>query len=119
MIYDRRASGTRQRVNWYRSPNSPPANLPDGITSNLAAGFRGISAAPTNRRWQRSRARRGITLSTSGRGSYDRQKKGEHFANIDRKEIIEDLRDFYKNAEGGRFKKYLEDFERAVKEMEN
>ncbi len=35
---------------------------------------------------------------------------------MSKKRIIKDLREFYEEAEGGIFSKYLEDFERAVQE---
>ena len=49
-------------------------------------------------------------------GKYARKKGANYFKGIDREQIIRDLREFYKKAEGGAFKKYLPDFEKAVKQ---
>lgn len=35
---------------------------------------------------------------------------------MNRQQVINDVRDFYKNGAGGAFKKYLPDFEQAVEE---
>ena len=47
-------------------------------------------------------------------GKYARWKRGEHFKHMNRNSIISDLREFYLTAEGGVFRKYVGDFERAV-----
>jgi len=49
-------------------------------------------------------------------GKYARRKGADYFKDMNRDEVISDLRDFYESAEGGIFKKYLPDFERAVRE---
>jgi RHS repeat-associated protein len=49
-------------------------------------------------------------------GKYSRRKGAEHFKNMDRETVIKDVRQFYSEAEGGLFKKYLPDFEQAVRE---
>jgi hypothetical protein len=49
-------------------------------------------------------------------GKYARWRGADEFKNMSREEIIRDLREFYQKAEGGIFKKYLPDFEQAVKE---
>lgn len=49
-------------------------------------------------------------------GRYARSKGASHFEGMNKQGIIDDLRDFYTNAEGGIFKKYLPDFEQAVRE---
>jgi len=49
-------------------------------------------------------------------GKYSRSKGAGHFKGMDRQQIINDLREFYETAEGGIFRKYLPDFERAVRE---
>jgi RHS repeat-associated protein len=49
-------------------------------------------------------------------GKYARWRKAEYFKDLNKGEIIKDLSDFYENAEGGIFKKYLPDFAKAVKE---
>jgi len=49
-------------------------------------------------------------------GKYARSKGASHFKDMDNTQIIEDLRDFYKSANGGAFQKYLPDFEQAVME---
>ncbi|QDU58543.1 putative deoxyribonuclease RhsB [Aeoliella mucimassa] len=47
---------------------------------------------------------------------YARAKGAGAFKSIDRKEVIRDLTEFYKTADGGIYKKYLNDFLQAVKE---
>ena len=49
-------------------------------------------------------------------GKYARSKGAAHFKDVDKTEVIKDLTEFYKTAEGGAFKKYLPDFLKAVKE---
>ncbi len=49
-------------------------------------------------------------------GKYARSKGAAHFKGIDRKTVLRDLREFYEKAEGGAFKKYLKDFDQAVRE---
>ena len=49
-------------------------------------------------------------------GRYARSKSAGHFAGLDRNTVINDLRQFYREAEGGIFRRYLPDFERAVRE---
>jgi hypothetical protein len=49
-------------------------------------------------------------------GKYSRNKTAKYFEGMSKPEIIDDLRNFYKNGEGGIFSKYLDDFENAVKE---
>jgi RHS repeat-associated protein len=49
-------------------------------------------------------------------GKYARNKGADHYKDMNPNQIIQDLREFYKTAEGGRFSQYLDDFEQAVKE---
>jgi hypothetical protein len=49
-------------------------------------------------------------------GALARRKGAEHFANMDKAKIIQELRDFYQRALNGKFKNYLSDFERALRE---
>jgi hypothetical protein len=49
-------------------------------------------------------------------GKYARRHTAAHFEGIDKATVVKDLTKFYKTAEGGIFKKYLNDFLRAVKE---
>jgi hypothetical protein len=49
-------------------------------------------------------------------GKYARSKGADHFKDINKQEVIKDLREFYQSGEGGIFAEYLSDFEQAVKE---
>jgi hypothetical protein len=49
-------------------------------------------------------------------GKYARSKGAAHFETMDKAQVIKDLTEFYKTAEGGIFEKYLPDFLQAVKE---
>jgi hypothetical protein len=49
-------------------------------------------------------------------GIYDRRLGSKSFLKMDKEQVIKDLREFYETAEDGAFKKYLCDFEQAVKE---
>jgi hypothetical protein len=49
-------------------------------------------------------------------GKYARSKGASHFQGLDRNTVINDLREFYREAEAGIFRKYLPDFEQAVRE---
>src|SRR5579872_77088 len=47
---------------------------------------------------------------------YSRSKGAKYFEGIDKSTVIEDLREFYKTADGGIFERFLADFEQAVLE---
>lgn len=49
-------------------------------------------------------------------GKYARSKGATHFESMDKTQVIKDLTEFYRTAEGGIFKEYLPDFLQAVKE---
>ena len=49
-------------------------------------------------------------------GRYDRSKGADHYRDMEPGKIILDLREFYKKADAGKWRKYLSDFEKAVKE---
>ena len=49
-------------------------------------------------------------------GKYSRRLGTDHFRDMSKQEIINDLREFYQKGGGGKFKKYLPDFEQAVTE---
>ena len=49
-------------------------------------------------------------------GKYARAHTVVAFKNIDKAQVIKDLTDFYKNADGGAYAKYLDDFLQAARE---
>ncbi len=49
-------------------------------------------------------------------GKYARSHGAAHFQGMSKDEVIKDVREFYRKAEGGIFRKYLPDFEQAVME---
>jgi hypothetical protein len=51
-------------------------------------------------------------------GIYARSKGAAHFEGMNKQNIIKDLREFYETAEGGIFKKYLPDFNQAVRQSQ-
>ena len=49
-------------------------------------------------------------------GKYARANTSAAFKNMDKAEVIKDLTEFYKTADGGAYSKYLDDFLQAVTE---
>jgi len=49
-------------------------------------------------------------------GKYDRLDKTQPWKDLSNDECRKDMRDFYDNADGGRWKKYLPDLEKAFAE---
>jgi hypothetical protein len=49
-------------------------------------------------------------------GKYARAHTAAAFKDLDKAQVIKDLTNFYKTADGGAYAKYLDDFLQAVKE---
>ena len=49
-------------------------------------------------------------------GKYARRKSAAPFVGVDKNEVIRDLTEFYKKADNGEYRKYLNDFLNALKE---
>ncbi len=76
----------------------------------------GAANQPTTR--MRSKTHRALhaALDSWMDGKYARWRGAGYYAAMNKREIIEDLTEFYKTADGGRYRKYLHDFRRAVME---